>query len=66
MLSPQFPSLSLKGNSCYVLEATIHKCFDKIDHEKLLKKIDTFDQMENQIKSWLKANIMVALKKNLR
>ena len=51
--------LSLKDKSRYVLEADIQKCFDQIEHEKLLKKLCTFGQMENQIKSWLKADIMV-------
>ena len=51
--------LSLRGKTRYVLDANIHKCFDKIDHEKLLLKLGTFDQMESQIKAWLKADIMV-------
>lgn len=51
--------LSLRGKSRYVLDADIQKCFDRIDHEKLLKKLDSFDTMENQIKAWLKADIMV-------
>ena len=51
--------LSLRGKSRYVLDADIQKCFDKIDHDKLLKKLSTFGLMENQIKAWLKANIMV-------
>lgn len=51
--------LSLRGKSRYVLDADIQKCFDRIDHEKLLCKLSSFDQMENQIKAWLKADIMV-------
>ena len=51
--------LSLRGKTRYVLDANIHKCFDEIDHEKLLLKLGTFDQMESQIKAWLKADIMV-------
>jgi RNA-directed DNA polymerase len=51
--------LSLRGKSRYVLDADIQKCFDKIDHEKLLRKINTFDLMEYQIRAWLKADIMV-------
>ena len=51
--------LSLRGKSRFVLEADIHKCFDEIDHDKLIIKLNTFDQMENQIKAWLKADIMV-------
>lgn len=51
--------LSLRGKHRYVLDADIQKCFDKIDHEKLLTKLNTFDLMENQIRAWLKADIMV-------
>ena len=50
---------SLKIKSRYVLEADIKKCFDKIDHDKLLLKLSTFDTMKNQIKAWLKADIIV-------
>ena len=51
--------LSLRGKTRSILDADIHKCFDEIDHNKLILKIATFDQMENQIKAWLKADIMV-------
>ena len=51
--------LSLRGKSRYVLDADIQKCFDRIDHEKLLNKLSTFGAMESQIKAWLKADIMV-------
>lgn len=51
--------LSLRGKSRFVLDADIQKCFDRIDHEKLLRKLSTFGQMENQIAAWLKADIMV-------
>jgi len=51
--------LSLRGKTRYVLDADIHKCFDEIDHEKLISKLSTFDQMESQIDAWLKADIMV-------
>nr|YP_009367529.1 hypothetical protein [Pseudoneochloris marina]ARK14548.1 hypothetical protein [Pseudoneochloris marina] len=51
--------LSLRGKSRFVLDTDIQKCFDRIDHKKLLKKLSTFGQMENQIAAWLKADIMV-------
>ena len=51
--------LSLRGKSRYVLDADIQQCFDRIDHEKLLKKLATFGLIECQIKAWLKADIMV-------
>lgn len=43
----------------YVYDADIAKCFDRIDHDALLKKLNTFPQMENQIKAWLKADILL-------
>jgi RNA-directed DNA polymerase len=42
----------------YVYDADIRKCFDKIDHSALLRKLNTFPAMELQIKAWLKAGIM--------
>jgi len=41
----------------YVFEADIRKCFDQIDHEALIKKLDTFPLMESQVAAWLKAGI---------
>ena len=55
--------LSLRGKHRYVFDADIQKCFDKIKHDKLLNKLSSFDQMENQIKAWLKADIMVGYAK---
>lgn len=52
--------LSLRGKTRYVLDADIQKCFARIDHEKLLNKLSTFNLMEKQIKAWLKAEIMVS------
>lgn len=51
--------LLLRGKSRYVLDADIQMCFNRINYEKLLKKLDTFGSMECQIKAWLKADIMV-------
>jgi RNA-directed DNA polymerase len=42
----------------YVYDADIQKCFDRIDHSVLLKKLNTFPQMERQVEAWLKAGIM--------
>merc|ERR1712176_878898 len=49
--------LSLRGKSRFILNEDIQKCFNRINHNKLLHKLATFDQMENQIKAWLKAGI---------
>ncbi|MFM7580047.1 MAG: group II intron reverse transcriptase/maturase [Microcystaceae cyanobacterium] len=42
----------------YVLDADISKCFDKINHQKLLEKLNTFPKLRRQVKSWLKAGVM--------
>lgn len=42
----------------YVLDADIAKCFDRINHEKLLEKLNTFPTLERQIKAWLKSGVM--------
>lgn len=42
----------------YVLDADIAKCFDRINHDALLNKLDTFPSLRRQIKSWLKAGLM--------
>ena len=42
----------------YVLDADIKKCFDRIDHKKLLIKLNVSGQMRRAIKGWLKAGIM--------
>ena len=41
----------------YILDADISKCFDKIDHNYLLMKLETIPEIENQVKAWLKADI---------
>jgi RNA-directed DNA polymerase len=42
----------------YVLDADISKCFDRIDHTKLLSKLNTFPTLRRQIRAWLKAGVM--------
>jgi RNA-directed DNA polymerase len=42
----------------YVLDADIAKCFDRINHEALLNKLNTFPTMRRLIKSWLKAGVV--------
>lgn len=41
----------------YVLDADIAKCFDKINHQKLLTKLNTFPKLRRQVRAWLKADI---------
>lgn len=43
----------------YILDADIAKCFDTIDHQALLEKLQTFPAMKAQIKAWLTAGVML-------
>ena len=42
----------------YVLDADIAKCFDRINHDALLTKLNTFPRLRREVKSWLKAGLM--------
>ena len=42
----------------YVLDADITKCFDKINHTKLLEKINTYPTLRKVIKQWLTAGVV--------
>lgn len=48
----------IQGKPKFVLDADIKGCFDNINHETLLNKLDTTPMIANQIKSWLKAGVM--------
>jgi RNA-directed DNA polymerase len=50
--------LSLRSGIRNVLDADIQKCFDTIDHDLLLKKLNTFSIIEKQVQLWLKAGVM--------
>lgn len=49
--------LSIKTKPKWVLDADISRCFDKINHEALLKKINTFPTLNRLIKAWLKTGV---------
>ena len=49
--------LAIKQKSKYVLDADISQCFDKINHQKLVQKLNTFPTLRKQIRAWLKAGI---------
>ena len=42
----------------YILDADIAKCFDGINHEKLLDKLQTFPMLKRQVRAWLKAGVI--------
>jgi RNA-directed DNA polymerase len=56
-----------KNHHKYVLDADINKCFDQINHEYLIEKLDTLPEIKTQVNAWLKAGIMEELQtcKNL-
>jgi RNA-directed DNA polymerase len=45
----------LSKKQAYVLDADIKGCFNEIDHNALLKKLNTSPHMHTAIKKWLKA-----------
>jgi RNA-directed DNA polymerase len=44
----------------WVLDTDLSKCFDRINHEYLINKCNTFPGMQKQIRAWLKAGILDA------
>lgn len=46
------------SNPQYVLDADISKCFDQINHDYLLSKLDCPQTYKKVIKQWLKAGVM--------
>ncbi len=49
---------SIRYKAKYVLDADISKCFDRINHKALLKKVNTYPTLSRQIKTWLKAGVI--------
>src|SRR3954452_15112045 len=49
---------SIKQCPKYVLDADIAKCFDRIDHDALLDKLNTFPRLRRVIKGWLEAGVL--------
>lgn len=55
-ISSIFNAIRYKGK--FVLDADISKCFDRINHVKLLEKVNTYPKIRRQLKAWLKAGIL--------
>lgn len=50
--------ISINKKPKFVLDADIASCFDRINHEKLLEKINTSPKFRQQIKAWLKSGVI--------
>jgi len=50
--------IAINQKAKYVLDADIAKCFDRINHNKLLTKLQTYPQLRREIKSWLQSGYM--------
>lgn len=50
--------ISINQKPKYVLEADIEGCFNNIDHDSLINKLDTFPEMERQVRAWLKSGVL--------
>ena len=48
----------IQNKAKYVLDADIAKCFDRINHEALLQKLNTQGKVRQQIKAWLKSGVI--------
>jgi len=51
-----FNAICLKPK--YVLDTDIEKCFDRIDHEALLRKLNAIQPVTRLVRAWLKAGIV--------
>jgi len=50
--------LAINKKDKYVLDADIAKCFDPIDHKRLLERLNTYPSLRKQIIAQLKAGVM--------
>ncbi|BDI18559.1 group II intron reverse transcriptase/maturase [Nostoc cf. commune SO-36] len=48
----------IQGKAKFVLDADIAKCFDRINHEALLQKLNILGKVRQQIKAWLKSGVI--------
>lgn len=54
----QHIKVAIQSKAKYVLDADIAKCFDRINHTKLLQKLRQKGKVRQQIKAWLKSGVI--------
>jgi len=54
--------LCIQNKAKYALDADITRCFDRINHEALLQKLNNNGKVRQQIKAWLKSGLMTMQK----
>jgi RNA-directed DNA polymerase len=50
--------IQINKKAKYVLDADLKGCFDNINHEALLQKLQTYPEMKRIIRAWLKAGLI--------
>lgn len=50
--------ICIQSKAKYVLDADIARCFDRINHEVLLQKLNIKGKVRQQIKAWLKSGVI--------
>ncbi len=50
--------IGIKQSAKWVLDADISKCFDEINHDYLLSKLDSPASIRREVKQWLNAGVM--------
>ena len=51
--------MQVRTRANYVLSVDTCGCFDKIKHEAIVERCNTFPIMERQIRAWLKSGVMI-------
>ncbi len=49
---------AIKHKAKYALDADIANCFDRINHQKLMEKLNIFPTLARQIRAWLKSGVI--------
>lgn len=49
---------AIRNKPKYVLDTDVEKCFDRIAHQELLRKVNAGSVLRRQLKAWLKAGVI--------